>query len=48
MDDEAEARGLRGLFADAHPEVDVIGEASNISEARRSDAELKPDLVFWT
>lgn len=47
VDDEAEARGyLRGLLADAHPEVEVIGETSNISEAKRLIAEQKPDLVF--
>lgn len=47
VDDEAEARGyLRSLLADAHPEVEVIGEASNISEAQHLIAELKPALVF--
>jgi len=47
VDDEAEARGyLRSLLADAHPEVEVVGEASNISEAQHLIAELKPALVF--
>ncbi|HRO98301.1 MAG TPA: LytTR family DNA-binding domain-containing protein [Flavobacteriales bacterium] len=47
VDDDAEARGyLRSLLADAHPEVEVIGEAFNISEAQHLIAELKPALVF--
>ncbi len=47
VDDEPEARSyLRGLLADAHPEVEVVGEASNIGEAQRLIAELKPALVF--
>ena len=47
VDDEAASRSyLRGLLADAHPEVEVIGEASNISEAKRLISELKPALVF--
>ncbi|MBL7963507.1 MAG: response regulator transcription factor [Flavobacteriales bacterium] len=47
VDDEADARSyLRGLLADAHPEVEVSGEAANITEARRMIAELKPALVF--
>lgn len=47
VDDEPAARSyLRSLLADAHPEVEVIGEASNISEAQRLIDELKPALVF--
>ncbi len=47
VDDDPAARSyLRGLLADAHPEVEVIGEASNIGEAQRLIAELKPALVF--
>jgi two-component system LytT family response regulator len=47
VDDEAASRSyLRGLLTDAHPEVEVIGEASNISEAKRLISELKPALVF--
>jgi two-component system LytT family response regulator len=47
VDDDPEARGyLRGLLADAHPEVAVIGEAGNIGEANRLIHELRPALVF--
>lgn len=47
VDDEPAARNyLRGLLSDAHPEVEVIGEASNISEAQRLLAEQRPALVF--
>lgn len=45
-DDPAACSYLRGLLDDAHPEVEVVGEASNISEAHRLIAELKPALVF--
>jgi two-component system LytT family response regulator len=47
VDDDASARGyLRALLADAHPEVEVVGEAPNIDEAQRMLASLKPDLLF--
>ncbi len=47
VDDDPAARSyLRGLLSDAHPEVEVIAEASNIGEAQRLIAELKPALVL--
>jgi two-component system LytT family response regulator len=47
VDDEPAARSyLRGLLAEAHPDVEVIGEAANIDEARRMISELGPALVF--
>ncbi|MFN3875947.1 MAG: LytR/AlgR family response regulator transcription factor, partial [Flavobacteriales bacterium] len=47
VDDDPAARSyLRGLLGDAHPEVEVVGEASNISEAQRLIHELRPALVF--
>ena len=47
VDDDPAARSyLQGLLSDAHPEVEVIGEASNIGEAQRLIAELKPALVL--
>lgn len=47
VDDDPAARSyLHGLLADAHPEVEVVGEASNMGEAQRLIAELKPALVF--
>ncbi len=47
VDDDPAARSyLCGMLADAHPDVEVIGEASNIAEARQLIVELKPVLVF--
>lgn len=46
VDDEAPARArLRTLLA-AHPEVEIVGEASNVAEAARQCARLHPTLLF--
>lgn len=47
VDDEPQLRAyLRSLLADAHPEVQVVAEASNISEAKELIARHDPQLVF--
>ncbi len=47
VDDEPASRNyLRGLLEEAHPGVAVVGEASDIDEARRSIEALRPGLVF--
>ncbi len=47
VDDDPAARSyLRGLLADAHPDVEVIHEAANIREARQVIDEQHPALVF--
>lgn len=46
VDDEAPARGfLRTLLA-AHPEIQVVGEARNVTEAIEQFRTLRPDLIF--
>lgn len=46
VDDERLARAeLRRLLA-AHPEVEIVGEASHAEEARARIAELAPDLLL--
>lgn len=46
IDDERPARReLRGLL-EAHPNVEVVGEAANIAEAQQLVADLRPDLLF--
>ena len=47
VDDHDDARRyLRTLLAEAHADVEVVGEANSISEAERAIAALIPDLVF--
>jgi len=47
VDDEPGAREfLRARLAEVAPEVNVLAEADNITEAKRLIAELKPALVF--
>jgi len=47
LDDDAGIRSyLCELLRSAHPEVEVIGEADNITTGRRLITELKPDLLF--
>lgn len=46
VEDEEDAREfLRGLLK-CHPEVEVVGEAENVTEAIAKFNTLKPDLVF--
>ena len=45
-DDDAARRYLRALLTEAHADVDVVGEASNISEAEVALAVHRPELVF--
>jgi two-component system LytT family response regulator len=46
IDDERLARAeLRGLLA-AFPEIDVCGEAANVTEALKLIPKLRPDLLF--
>ncbi len=45
-DDDAARRYLRALLAEAHADVDVVGEAANISEAEETIAVARPELVF--
>jgi two-component system LytT family response regulator len=46
VDDEAPARNKILRFLEADPEVEVVGEAANGSEAVERIATAKPDLVF--
>lgn len=47
VDDEPAARtNLRGLLAEVAPEVEVVGEASHITEARALFDAERPALVF--
>lgn len=47
IDDEDKARrGLRKLLETFCVEVEIIGEASNISDAKKLIDELNPDLLF--
>jgi len=46
VDDEEPARAkLRRMLA-AHPDVEVVGEASNGDDALRLAGELSPDAIF--
>jgi two-component system LytT family response regulator len=46
VDDERLAREeLRELLG-AHPEIEIVGEASNGPEAQKRIADLQPDLIF--
>jgi two-component system LytT family response regulator len=46
VDDEPLARSLLRELLAAHPEVEVVGEASNGFEAVKLAGELAPDLLF--
>ncbi|MCU6434218.1 response regulator [Undibacterium sp. Jales W-56] len=46
VDDERLARAELRRLLNAHPQIDLIGEASNIVEAQQMIAGLVPELVF--
>ena len=46
IDDERLARSELRRLLSRHPEVEIVGEAQNATEARRSIDDLKPDLLF--
>lgn len=46
VDDEPLARALLAELLAAHPEVEIVGEASNGFEAVKQVGELAPDLLF--
>jgi two-component system LytT family response regulator len=46
VDDERIARAeLRRLLA-AHPEIEIVGEAANVDDARAAVEQLQPEIVF--
>ena len=46
VDDEALSRALILEYLAEHPDVEVLGECANGSEAVRAVTELRPDLLF--
>jgi two-component system LytT family response regulator len=46
IDDERLARSELRRLLRQHPEVEIVGEAQNATEARRSIDDLEPDLLF--
>jgi two-component system LytT family response regulator len=46
IDDERLAREELKELLEAHPEISVVGEASNVDEAIEAIGEHKPDLLF--
>ncbi|HNX05243.1 MAG TPA: LytTR family DNA-binding domain-containing protein [Opitutales bacterium] len=46
VDDERLARVELRRLLEAHPEVEIVGEASDVAEAREAVEKLVPDLVF--
>ncbi|KAF0094981.1 MAG: two-component system LytT family response regulator [Puniceicoccaceae bacterium 5H] len=46
VDDERLARNQLKRLLEAHPQIEVVGEASNASEARDRIHELNPSLLF--
>ncbi len=46
IDDERLARAELCRLLVAHPEVEILGEAGNVTEALRILPALRPDLVF--
>jgi two-component system LytT family response regulator len=46
VDDERLARAELRTLLSAHPEVEVVGEASDVEEAAARAADLRPDVVF--
>jgi two-component system LytT family response regulator len=46
IDDERLARSELRRLLSQHPEVEIVGEAQNATEARRAIDDLEPDLLF--
>lgn len=46
IDDERLARSELRRLLGRHPEVEIVGEAQNATEARRAIDDLEPDLLF--
>jgi len=46
VEDEEDAREFLRSLLKAHPEVEVVGEAENVTEAIAKFKALKPDLIF--
>jgi two-component system LytT family response regulator len=46
VDDEAPAREFLRALLSAHPEVQIVGEAANVTEAIAQYHALQPDLIF--
>lgn len=46
IDDERLARKELSTLLQAHPQVEVVGEAANADEAEQRITELRPDLLF--
>ncbi|MDP0499227.1 MAG: LytTR family DNA-binding domain-containing protein [Verrucomicrobiota bacterium JB022] len=46
VDDERLARNQLRRLLQAHPQVEIVGEASHAAEARERIAELNPELLF--
>lgn len=46
VDDESDARATLHKLLDAHPQVEVVGEADSVVEAIAQFNALQPDLVF--
>ena len=46
IDDERLARDELRRLLSAHPEIEILGEAANATEALARIAELKPELLF--
>ena len=46
VDDERLARSELKRLLSAFPDVDIVGEASDVEQARTAISQLSPDLVF--
>lgn len=46
VDDERLARKELRRLLEPHPEIEIVGEAANATEARKAVADLEPDLLF--
>jgi len=46
VDDERPARNYLRRLLSAHPEIEIVGEASNVTDAARIANEKRPELLF--